>query len=30
MKYFPFVLLASYLVYWLVINAVEAMFASIA
>lgn len=30
MKYFPFVLLASYLVYWLVINAVESLFASIA
>lgn len=30
MKYFPFVLLASYLVYWLVINAVQSLFASIA
>lgn len=30
MKYFPFVLIASYLVYWLVLNAVEALFASIA
>jgi Flp pilus assembly protein TadB len=30
MKYFPFVLLASYLVYWLVISAVESLFASIA
>ncbi len=30
MKYFPLVLIASYLVYWIVINAVESIFASIA
>ncbi len=30
MKYFPFVLLGSYLVYWFVINTVESIFASIA
>jgi pilus assembly protein TadC len=30
MKYFPFVLLGSYLIYWLVINAVDSLFASIA
>lgn len=30
MKYFPFILLGAYLVYWLVINSVESIFASIA
>jgi len=29
MKYFPFVLLGSYIVYWLVINAIESFFATI-
>ena len=29
MKYFPFVLLMSYLVYWFVINSVDALFATI-
>jgi flagellar protein FlaJ len=30
MKYFPFVLIGSYLIYWLVINFVDALFATIA
>jgi hypothetical protein len=30
MKYFPFVLLGAYAVYWLVINMVESIFSSIA
>lgn len=30
MKYFPFVLVLSYFVYWLVINAVDSLFATIA
>jgi Flp pilus assembly protein TadB len=30
MKYFPFVLICSYLVYWLVINTVETIFSTIA
>jgi pilus assembly protein TadC len=30
MKYFPFVLIGAYLVYWLVINMVESIFATIA
>ncbi len=30
MKYFPFVLAGSYMVYWLVINTVESLFATIA
>ncbi|MBD3210315.1 hypothetical protein GF318_02950 [Candidatus Micrarchaeota archaeon] len=30
MKYFPFVLMLAYLVYWVVINAVESFFATIA
>jgi hypothetical protein len=29
MKYFPFVLLLAYLVYWLVVNAVDSLFATI-
>jgi hypothetical protein len=30
MKYFPFVLVASYLVYWLVVSVVDTFFASMA